>query len=833
MEARFGGGETWNNYYPVTAPTVGATNMINIRIPKANFICDLSRAFLRLETNLPYSINTDLHGLIDLVADDADRGLNTDKEDVNHRFHASLSNLNAACIFDTVEVVINGQAIYHNEHNQTAARLNSFNKSDEWLRAHPQTFINPLNTDCVFMNKQLTYRILQAQEDDYNAGTKLNEVKEVIIPLSLLFPCFETMNEWPSFVVNDTLQLNLRVSELYKYMVNMIPTTTDMKHYFVRPVPGGSYWKYDYVYPGEDAETHEPTILHTEVQFYPEEFTVSNINLYIPVHNPTTTERNRVSAMINSAVGMSINFRHWDVNNYVSKYMPDGISPQLNQQVNFNITTNNIFGIAMLAQQSGTEVVFEKPMISNIQLNLGPWEQASNGTHLYNNYQYGGDLLRSVLDNFSQSNLKYYQTINKQVIYDHAIGLVNANSGILYRPTGSYFTYFDVSPYDELGVSANEFSNIVTYKYSVTDSIVANSYLTSATTTCAVLTLSTLTINATGVTIFNPDSRHLTTEALNALGDPDAGKYTFRGPHGIPPQLIGAAVGAIPKVISTVVGLARKVKDGIKGLIMKIRDHRSRRHMEWMADRLTEEEMQANYNKLLADSYRILPVRWKKTFNKIIAARGEAPHGALFMRHGIFDATYSVIKPGFRMNPLHDLRIRFGPYGRFLHLLRHRIIPKAAHGLGSLFHSFTRFLSPVVKRVTQVITRKVPSIFRPAFETGQSMVGSGREIIQAFLDGKISAEEAKTAALANLKAGGKDIMQQLLTEIARRGNQGIQRLFTRHHGIPDRRRILFNYLAKNGRIDWDMLKADPMVRAKWLRIPYIDPTLPPAIQTYA
>lgn len=785
MEAAFGSGETWNNYFPVNSTVYAPSNIVRLRIPKANYICDLSRAFLRIRTNLPFSapFSSATGSTIRSKENPADAALAPASGTVRN---ATLANLNAGALFDIVDLQINGQKLYHDDFNQAACRLASFNRSDEWLRTQEQTYINPMTNGEVAAYNQLAYRELRVPAG-YTSGSVLTAQREVIVPLPLIFPCFETLNEWPSFAVNDTLEFNLYVSRLYKYMVDLNWVSGDPAHYFVRPVDTAEVLRYQYVSSGGSTYT---------VYFYPEQFTIDNICLYVPVHNPSAAEYDQIGTMIGSAAGMSYNFRHWNIVSYLSRYKSADVNEQVfTQQVNFNVSTNNIFGVSMLALKPGTEVVFDKPQVSTVQVNLGPWELASNGTHLYDNYNYGGDMLRAVVDNFSQSNLKYYQTINKQVLYEHSITEAQASSQATYRPTGCYFTFYDASPYDELGVCANEFSNLITYKYSISNPIYANSGLENAKTYCALQTLSTFVINSAGVSCFNPDSRQLTTDAINSLGN-YSGQYSFRGPHGIPPQVIGMAAAAIPKVISTVVGLARKVKDGIKGLITKIRDHRSRRHMQWMSERLSEDEMKAHYDALLADSYRILPGKWKRTYNSIIAAR--APHGvgAVFARHGLFDGTYPVLKPGFRVNPIHRQRVRFGAYGRFLHLLARRISPKMAHGLTSAFHSFGRFLSPVVRRIHHLVTGKIPSVFQPTIDTG-------RAILEAYLSGKLSAEEAKAAARTSLRAGGEDIMQRLLTEIARRGNAQYK-LFT-HHGAPDRPRILYNALSQSGRLDWERI----------------------------
>lgn len=539
--------ETWNNYYPVNSTVYSPSNIIRLRIPKSLFVADFSRAFITLRINLPWSCDKDNTSTTDtksLVAEkDIDRTFSTNIPNGATR-NGILAITNTAQLFDIVDLSINGQTLYHDDFAQTSAKLNGLNRSDEWLEANQQTFINPMNKN-IPTNSQLSFGNLTLPAG-YKANTILTESKNIVIPLALLFPCFEHVNDWPCFVISDTLEFNLYVSRLYKYFVdlNWIDKGENERvgHYAVRGIDANENIKYNYA--GSN-----------DVTFYTEEFTIDNVQLMMPVHTPSDEEYNKIMSIINSTTGYMYTFKHWNVVNYLSRYYNED-GPNLTQQVNFNVTTNNMFGVCMLALKPNTEVVFEKPLINTIQVNLGPWELAANGTHLGDNYNYGGDMLQSVLDNFSQTNLEYYQTLNKQVIYDHSITYNEAYNNTTYHPTGSYITYWDASPYDELGVGGNEFSNLITYKYSLSNINsaqsqwpVSNQGLGNAKTYCCIQTLSGISITAAGIECINPNSMNLTTNFINNLYS-YMDTYTFRGAHGFEHGVISSVVGFLPQIFN-------------------------------------------------------------------------------------------------------------------------------------------------------------------------------------------------------------------------------------------------------------------------------------------
>lgn len=769
-----GNSETWNNYYPVNSTVYSPSNIIRIRIPKAMFVGDFSRAYITLRINLPYSSSSNSTDAVTLTP--INDGLNNfNYNPANNTVRKSIpAILNSSTIFDIIDLSINGQSLYHDDFAQTSARIASFNKSDEWLQANQQSFINPM-VKHIPNNSQLAYKTLSIPAG-YTAGTKLTSSKNIIIPLASLFPCFEQVNDWPCFAVSDTLEFNLYVSKLYKYFVDLTwcekSDNIRVSHYVVRGIEASENINYSY----NNGNTPET------VTFYTEEFTIDNVMLMLPVHTPSDAEYTKIQTIINSSTGYMYTFKHWNVVNYLSRYFnPDG--PNLTQQVNFNVTPNNIFGISMLALKPNSEVVFEKPYYDSIQVNLGPWELAANGTHLGSNYDEGGDMLQSVLNNFGQTNLQYYQTINKQVLYDHSISYNEAISATKFYPTGSYITYWDASPYDELGVGGNEFSNLITYKYSLSGFTVPtnnwpipNQGLGNAKTYCCIQTLSGISITASGIQAINPNSMNLSSTFISNLYNYD-GEDFFRGAHGLPLTgthgILGGVIGFLPKIFE---GIGK----GVKWIRDKIRSRLNRKHFDFYRKHLTEEEINNNIDKLTHDSYYLFKKDWKRTFNDIITARDKA-HG-LFVRHGLVDKLRDIGFP-FKGRLGWKAGFRPGEKFRFLpgRLLNWTPFTKSGvkHGLCNTSHGFRDW----IKRIFHSGKQKVQKI-------AQDVLNRGKNIIQSLISGKISKEEAIAAAKQYAKETGKDILNDVYSAV--RGGAG--------HGIWNgggRKRMLYSIFKRS------------------------------------
>lgn len=782
--------ETWNIYYPVNSTVYNPSNIVRLRIPKSTFVADLSRAFIRVRYALPWSSASpgSTSGVTDLVStgEQTDTITFTNTPTAGAARNGTLVNPNAGCIFDIIEMLTDGKTLYHDDFSQASVTLNTLNKGEDYINSLQQTFVDPMKKLSNY-NSQLDWNNLQLPQS-YTANTKQVSYKNISIPLALLFPCFEHANDWPCFMMNDTIEFNLYVSRAYKYLVDYMWIASE-NHNAVRPVSDTETSQVIYTY-----QTTATTPVNHNITFYLEELQLDNISLHIPGHTPSSVEYAEINSIVNDTTGYLYTFRHWNIVNYLSRYMIDG-ERNLTQQVNFNVTTNNIFGVSMLALRPGTEVIFDKPVYDTIQVNLGSWELASNGTHLYDNYNYGGDMLQSVLDNLGQTNLQYYDVVQKSVIHDHSIPLKSALTNTTYYPTGSYMTYWDASPYNELGVGANEFSNLITYKYSVHQEEIGsntaawpipNSLLKNAKTYCAINTCSGISITPTGIECVNPNSRLLSTDFINRLYD-YSNQYTFRGPHGLPVAAIGAAATVLPKVIGWIPKIFTGIKNGIKSIRDKIRANLNYKHMRWYRERLTEKEIQDNLADLEHDSYYLFPKAWKHTYNKIIAARNNA-HGIL-MRHGLKVRDLTLPNMG--------LGIKTGAYAgiyRPPRFMMGRLINwskgfnnKISHGLCNTGHGLRTWWRRIWHKAKDKLLKY-----------GGSGLDQGKNILQALLSGKITANEARDLGKQLLKHSGINILTDIQKAISSESSHGLSPHMLEKWKIsnPNRERLFYNLFSR-------------------------------------
>lgn len=774
--------ETWNVYYPVNSTVYNPSNIVRLRIPKSSFVADFSRAFISLRYNLPYSWTgtNDNSSSIEIHAFSSNSNVAfTNNPSSDSSRTGFLVNQNAGAIFDIIEMTTDGRTLYHDDFSQTSVTLNALNKGEDYINSFQQTFVNPMK-EINATNNELSYKNLLIP-GNYQPNTKLISSKNIIIPLSLLFPCFEHANDWPCFMINDTLEFNLYVSRAYKYLVDYL-YINQKKINAVRPISNLN-------------ETNQVKYLYYSTSFsttfYLDELSIDNIMLHIPGHVPSESEYAEINSIINDTTGYMYTFRHWNVINYLSRYLPPDELPgggqTLTQQVNFNATTNNMFGVAMLALRPGTEVFFDKPAISTIQVNLGSWELASNGTHLGDNYRYGGDMLQSVLDNLGQTNLQYYDVVQESLIHDHALRIEDALFDNQYYPTGSYMTYWDASPYNELGVGANEFSNLITYKYSVSrentgEWPVPNTLLQNAKTYCCINTCSGLSITSRGIECINPNSRMLSSDFINRLYD-YSDDYSFRGPHGI----VAGAAALLPKVIGFIPKIFTGIVNGVKGIVNGVRGRLNRKHMAWYRERLTEEEMNKYMDQLTHDSYYVFPRAWKKTYKKIIAARNQS-HG-LLLRHGLKVRDMSLIPlgPGYKNTPWSSVYRRPRLTSGRLINWNGGFNTKIAHGLCNTGHGLRSWW----KRLWMKVKTKL-------FKYGSSGLDQGKNIIRSLLEGKITLNEAKTLGKQLLKYTGIDIMNDIQNAAMSEHSHGLPTHMLEKWRIkyPNRARLFYNLFSK-------------------------------------
>lgn len=672
--------ETWWNYSPVNTTEFGVENIVKFQIPTTDAIFDMSRAFITLDYMMPVQ----LIGLIPetifesehpeyarsefiKVSDTNPAGYTFKDGDIvltqssGYCTGASRTTdfkriqimdfggfTNAATIFSLAEMYMDGNLLSHDDYCQTQARLWQENKNQSWIEGQKQTFFSPCASNIndlqfdtystIFNTMTLNKNNILPANINSNTGVqaKYYVKKQLKIPLVMLFPQFEVLNGWPSFLVKQILYLQLTVSDVTKYFCsfyspklgggdfnvldigtrNSNPTVNEyLRSIFPDSLSNGrNPW---FVFKNSGVFTQEvidgDTIKDLVFEFDIDNLQLENVTLYLPAHTPEFKERQEYQALVNR--GLAYGFKSFNILSNTFNLNVDNVTGSNTQAQSYNSSVNNLEAINMLTMRDGTEVVYDKPSISALQCNLGnSWMQAASGTHVENLYTMDSDLYGDLLKGWGQLDKPYYNTISKAMeksfkfndgalygksynganyvlkpttLWGTTVGCneINDNPDVTseyFRPNfGSYTTYFDVSPGDEMGVSSGQYSKLINIRFNTTrPSIPANVELPNdVTSRCnypnakiymCQLTFSTLVITPTSVFITNPfaeevDIRSVIQESKNlnmqANGYRNHGMTTTHGcgltsTHG----WVDLVTGFIPSIVKGIKKLDARCK---------------------------------------------------------------------------------------------------------------------------------------------------------------------------------------------------------------------------------------------------------------------------------
>lgn len=585
--------ETWWNYSPVNTTEFGVQNIIKFQIPTTDVIFDLSRAFITLDYCLPFapvSAAANVNGAA-IVLNNTDTY--NDPPSINNLDAAGntlndLSTpaiLNAGTIFSTTEMYMDGNLIWHNDYTQAQCRLWQMNKNDQWLDSQPQTFLRtsrPKQDGNMYVDEfqplifnHLTLgneNILPSNINSYATAVSKGqryEIRQLKIPLAMIFPQFEVMNGWPSFLIKQILYLQLTVSDVKRYLVALTHSATAVGGFNVCNINAADFGNIN-----TNCTTNKPVFRYhgslwtrhpagaaaadvgpyTNIEFDLEKLLLRNIRLYLPAHIPEFKERAEYESLVNN--GLTYGFKYYNILSNSADFRAGQVDNT--RSLTFNSSVNNLEAINLLFMQDDTEVVYDKPSIEAIQCNLGnSWMLAASGTHIDNILLRNVNFLTDLCKGWGQQDKPYMQSISHDTIDDINIDRHLANIAInrLARTpanlltkgvfiNGSYTMYFDVSPGDELGVSSASYSRLINLRWAncptpidgFTDNVrcqyqVGKIYLCQQ-------TFNTIMITPSGVFIKNPFAEEFnaktTLMTYANLNYDESGLRThgFSAPHG-------------------------------------------------------------------------------------------------------------------------------------------------------------------------------------------------------------------------------------------------------------------------------------------------------------
>lgn len=611
--------ETWWNYSPVNTTEFGVENIVKFQIPTTDAIFDMSRAFISLDYMMPVQMvgytTVDAYATKSTVEYDRTTyssvsgstvvtgefkdgdillkqstgynttldGTNKDTDPVQVADFGGFTN--AATIFSLTEMYMDGNLLSHDDYCQTQARLWQDNKSQSWLEGQKQTFFTPCSSNesnldnetystvfnTMILNKN---NILPANINSKTGiAAKYYVKKQLKIPLVMLYPQFEVLNGWPSFLVKQILYLQLTVSDVTKYFCSFYSPKLNDRDFNVLDIGTrndqlvenpylGSIFKSlsngrnpQFVFSNNNVFKTAPTTTIKDLvfEFDIDNLQLQNVTLYLPAHTPEFKERQEYQALVNK--GLTYGFKSFNILSNTFDLGVDNTTGSNTQAQSYNSSVNNLEAVNMLTMRDGTEVVYDKPSISALQCNLGnSWMQAASGTHVENLYTMDTDLYGDLLKGWGQLDKAYYNTISKAMEKSfkfndgalYGVGVTGAKEalnpwGILsswnttsgtnittnyFRANyGSYTTYFDVSPGDEMGVSSGQYSKLINLRFNTTrpsipsDITLSNgvdsrcNYPNAKIYMCQ-LTFSTLVITPSSVFINNPFAAEVDMRAI-------------------------------------------------------------------------------------------------------------------------------------------------------------------------------------------------------------------------------------------------------------------------------------------------------------------------------
>ncbi len=693
--------ETWWNYSPVNTTEFGVENIVKFQIPTTDAIFDMSRAFITLDYMMPVQ----LIGLIPQTPFNKDRAEYVRAEFIKVKDTATTDYTfkdgdivltqssgyntattasadfkpiqimdfggftNAATIFSLAEMYMDGNLLSHDDYCQTQARLWQENKNQSWIEGQKQTFFSPcasnnndLQSDTystIFNTMTLNKNNILPANINSNTGVqaKYYVKKQLKIPLVMLFPQFEVLNGWPSFLVKQILYLQLTVSDVTKYFCsfyspkleggdfNVLDIGTrnsnpEVNEYLESIFPtslsnGRNPW---FVFKNSDVFTKSPigsrVVKDLVFEFDIDNLQLENVTLYLPAHTPEFKERQEYQALVNR--GLAYGFKSFNILSNTFNLNVDNVTGSNTQAQSYNSSVNNLEAINMLTMRDGTEVVYDKPSISALQCNLGnSWMQAASGTHVENLYTMDSDLYGDLLKGWGQLDKPYYNTISKAMeksfkfndgalygesdggtayvlapttLWGITIGSNDPSDNVdvtsdYFRPNfGSYTTYFDVSPGDEMGVSSAQYSKLINIRFNTTrpniptgiklpDDETSRCNYPNAKIYMCQLTFSTLVITPTSVFITNPfaeevDIRSVIQESKNL--NMQANGYRN---HGMT-TTHGCGLTATHGWVDLVTGFIPSIVKGIKKLDARCKQKRLKKFQ------------QRAFNALGADGYK-------------------------------------------------------------------------------------------------------------------------------------------------------------------------------------------------------------------------------------
>ena len=371
--------------------------LIDVQIPKSEHIINLAKSYIHASIQIPLKISHDYA-----------------KPSSDFRFFVGF--MNAANIFDQVQIHSNNKVIYTDTLAQVNSRIWQMSKPSKYLDANYHSFINirDVTKNIGFIVQEITADSFTKKSKEIPAGDLSKAPFDLFnfnmrIPLPCLFNCFDNCEAFSTTQLNDNVTLMMQLSTLEKYLC-LFETSANGKLKKVTPFKADNTIDvYDnIVIQCSSAETDKYQINY-------------GFKIVTPGHYPTEEEKIEINNVIANG-GWFRPFINSRIQAQDASFGPSTYGNTLQSAINFNTDVHNLYNIIMLASHEHTHTVFDKPKISDIELNASElWKLANGGTHTDATYDGDNDMYLDLLNGFGTQTFKNLERFDEAITHDYSI----------------------------------------------------------------------------------------------------------------------------------------------------------------------------------------------------------------------------------------------------------------------------------------------------------------------------------------------------------------------------------------------------------------------------
>ena len=353
---------------------------IEVQIPKSEHVVNLAKAYIHVSLQIPFKISAHYS---------------------SSRYKYYVGMLNSASIFDEISIHSNNKCILSDTHAQINSRLWQLSKATHYLHANYASFIN---IDDITRNEGF---IVHDLNNIKVSGAFEPLTFNMKIPLPCIFNCFDNCEAFSTTQLNDNVTLSLQLSSPEKYLC-LFRTDVDSK------IEGVLSFNADNTCLFNDGKVLEFSSREVHDYKINEGFKVVTTG-----HYPTEEEKINYNNVIANG-GWFREFSNYDIQGQDANFGPNVYGNSTQTALNYNTNVSNIYDVVILATHNQSQTIYDKPKISDIEMNASElWKLANENTHVDSTYDGDNDLYLDLLNSFGNSTFKNLERFDKSITNDY------------------------------------------------------------------------------------------------------------------------------------------------------------------------------------------------------------------------------------------------------------------------------------------------------------------------------------------------------------------------------------------------------------------------------